>query len=149
MRTIHRRKHGKRMLKRTTRLNPPFTRDSNVQLMKLTMILLHARDNAHGKQVIRAKPVKIGPEVTKNGQDAGLSRIERGRHNRGMMRMDDRGMANALIVRITTTQANHTGSDLARRAIFTNALILTMNSMRGITSSTTYPGELARMQRRA
>src|SRR5215831_18485340 len=144
MRTIHRRKHGKRVLKRATRLKPPFARDSSVHLVKLTMILLHARDNAHGKQVIPAKLVKIGPEVTKNGQNAGLSRIGRGRHNRGMMRMDDRGMANAHIVRLTTTQPNHTGSGLARHEIFMNALILTMNSMRGITSSTTCPGDLAR-----
>lgn len=137
------------MLKRATGLNPLCARDSSERLVKLTMILLHARNNAHGKQVIPAKLVMIELEVTKNGQNEGPDHTGRIHPVKGMMRTDDRGMERALIARITTIPLNPTGNDLARPEIFTNTLIRMMNSMRGTTSSTTYPDGLARRQRRA
>ena len=149
MRTIHRRKHGKSLLKRATGLNPPCARDSSERLVKLTMILLHARNNAHGKQVIPAKLVMIELEVTKNGQNEDPDRTGRIHPDKGMMRMDGRGMERALIARITTIPLNPTGNELARPEIFTNTLIRMMNSMRGTTSSTICPDGLARRQRRA
>jgi hypothetical protein len=147
MRTIHRRKHGKSLLKGATRLKLEFARDSNVHLGTLTMILLHVRDNARGKQVIPARLVKLGLEDTKDKQNESQSHIERIPHDKGMMRMDDQGTARALIAKITITLLNHTGNDLANLENFMNALTHTMNLMRGITGSTAYLDDHVRKQR--
>jgi hypothetical protein len=149
MRTIHHGKHGKSLLKGATKLKPRFARDSSVHLVKLTMILQCARDNAHGIQVIPAKLEKIGQEVTKDGQNADLSRIERILHGKGMMHMDDPGITRALIAKITTILLSPIENHLAKPGNFMNALTHTTNLMRGITSNTVCPDDHARKQRRA
>src|SRR5215831_17447372 len=97
MRTIHRRKHGKSMLKIATKPKPRFV-----------------RDNTHAKQVIPAKLVKIELEDTKDVQNEGPSRIERILPGKGMMRMDDPGMARALTAKIPTIRLTPLWNDLVK-----------------------------------
>jgi hypothetical protein len=59
MRTTHLRSRGKSLLKRATKLSFSFARSSGAHLVRLTMILLCARDNAQGKTVVPAKRAMI------------------------------------------------------------------------------------------
>ncbi len=146
MSTIHRKTHGKSTLKKTMGLKLPFPRDRSELHEKLTMIPLRDRNNNHDVLAI-LKPGKIGREAKQSSQNEGPSHIERIHPARGMTHMDDRDQERALTAKITILQLNLTGRDLDKRGNFTNALILTMNSMRDTTSSIACPGDHARRQR--
>jgi hypothetical protein len=60
MRTIHLRNRGTSLLKRATKLKPNFARSNSAPLVAPTMILLRARNNAHGKLAVPAPMAKIG-----------------------------------------------------------------------------------------
>ena len=146
MSTIHRRMHGKSMLKKAMGLKPPFARYRSELLVKLTMIPLRDKNNNHDALAI-LKPGKIGREAKQDSQTEGQSHIERVHPARGMTRMDDRDQERASTEKITTIQLNLIERDLDKRGNFTNALILTMNSMRDTTSSIVCQGDHALRRR--
>src|SRR5436189_5572369 len=95
MRTIHLRIRGKSLLKTATKLKPNFARSNSAHHVTRMMILLDARDNAHGKLVVPAKLAKIGLVHTIDDQDGVLELTEQMIPDKAMMPMADPGMVRA------------------------------------------------------
>jgi hypothetical protein len=146
MRMAHLRSRGKSLLKRAKKPNPNFARSNSAHLVTLTMILLHARNNAHGKLVVPANLAKIGLVPMIDDQDAVLTQIFPGKV---MTPMDVPGMERAQTAMLTNIPLNHPGSDLAERGTFMNVLIHTTNVMKGIINNIVCPEVHARKPRHA
>jgi len=149
MRTTHLRSRGKSLLKRATKLKPNFARSNSAHLVTLTMILLHARDNAHGKPVVPANLAKIGLVLTIDVLDAVPILAEPLIHDKVMTLTDDPGMVRAHTATLMKIRLNPPGNDRAKHGTFMNVLTPTTNLMKGIINSTACPDDHARKPRRA
>jgi len=149
MRTIHLRIRGKSLLKTATKLKPNFARSNSAHHVTLTMILLHARDNAHGKLVAPAKLAKISRGHTIDDLDVVLALTEPMIPDKAMMPMADPGMVCAHTATLTNIPLNPPGNDLAKLGTFMNVLTPTTNLTKDIINSIVCPGVHARKPRHA
>ena len=149
MRTTHLRSRGKSPLRRATKLKPNFARSNSAHHVTLTMILLRARDNAHGKLVVPANLAKIGKVHTIDDQDVVLALTELMIPDKVITPMDDPGMVRAHTATLTKILPNPTGNDLAKLGTFMNVLTPTTNLMKDIINSIECPGVHARKPRHA
>jgi hypothetical protein len=149
MRTTHLWSHGRSLLKRATKLNLNFDRNSSVHLVILTIMLLRLKDNAHGKLVVPAKLVKIGQVVTIDEQDVVQIQTESLILVRGMTHMDDQGTVRVHTVTLMKILPNLTGNNFAKPGIFMNVLTHTTSLMKDIINSIECPNDHARMPRHA
>src|SRR5690242_19731941 len=106
MRTTHLESRGKSLLKKAKKLKSKVARNSSVHLVTLTMILLHARDNAHSKLVVPASQAMVELVVTIDDQDVVPIQTEPMIRDTVMMPMDDPGMVHAHIATITNILLN-------------------------------------------
>src|SRR6266516_1471552 len=137
MRTIHLRIRGKSLLKIATKLKPNFARSNSAHHVTLTMILLHARDNAHGKLVAPAKLAKISRVHTIDDLDVVLALTEPMIPDKAMMPMADPGMVCAHTATLTNIPLNPPGNDLAKLGTFMNVLTPTTNLTKDINHNIT------------
>src|SRR6266699_361545 len=149
MRTTHLRSRGKSLLKIATKLKPNFARSNSAHHVTLTMILLRARDNAHGKLVVPANLAKIGKVHTIDDQDVVLALTELMIPDKVITPMDDPGMVRAHTATLTKILPNPTGNDLAKLGTFMNVLTPTTNLTKDIINSIECPGVHARKPRHA
>src|SRR5690348_5834793 len=111
MRTTHLRSRGKSLLKRAPKLKPNFVKSTSAHLVTLTMILLCARDNAHGKLVVPANLAKIGLVPTIDVLDVVPILIESLIPDKVMMLMDDPGTIRAHTATLMKILLNPLGND--------------------------------------
>jgi len=149
MRTTHLRSRGKSLLKSTTKLKPNFARSNSAHLVALTMMLLRARDNAHGKLVVPANPALIGQMPTINVQGVVPILTEALIPDKHMTLMDDPDMVRADTATLTKIPLNPQENGRVKPGIFMNVLTPTTNLMKDIINSTACPGDHARKPRRA
>src|SRR6266576_1606699 len=149
MSTTHLRSRGKSLLKIATKLKPNFAKSNSAHHVTLTMILLRARDNAHGKLVVPANLAKIGQVHTIDDKDVVLALTELMIPDKVITPMDDPGMVRAHTATLTKILPNPTGTDLAKIGTFMNVLTPTTNLTRDIINSIECPGVHARKPRHA
>jgi hypothetical protein len=113
------------------------------------MMLLRARDNAHGKLVVPANPAKIRQTPTIDVQGAVPILTEALIPDKVMTLMDDPDMVRADTATLTKIRLNLPENDRVKHEIFMNVLIPTTNLTKDIINSIACPGDHARKPRRA